>query len=153
MVMDERRLLNLKVVYGFALAFIALTIISSSFIMQYAIKRNGGDSRVINLSGRQRMLSQRLTKCVLALERLPAGEEKSRREQEIIKSFTDWKAAHLGLQFGDEKLGLPKRKTPRRFASSLPRWNPFIRPWSRASTVFSPRGPHPILPLPAPPPT
>ena len=110
MVMDERRLLNLKVVYGFALAFIALTILSSSFIMQYAIKRNGGDSRVINLSGRQRMLSQRLTKCVLALERLPPGAERTRREQEIVKSFTDWKAAHLGLQHGDQKLGLPTRE-------------------------------------------
>lgn len=32
--MNERWLQNLKVVYGFALAFIALTILSSSFIMQ-----------------------------------------------------------------------------------------------------------------------
>lgn len=55
--MDEKRLHKLKLVYGIALSFIALTLLSSSFLMQYDIKRNGGDSRMINLSGRPRMLS------------------------------------------------------------------------------------------------
>jgi len=108
--MDEKRLQHLKVVYGIALASIALTILSSSFMMQYAIRRNAGDSRVINLSGRQRMLSQRLTKCVLALERMTDGEDRTNRLQEVSESFSSWKAAHLGLQRGDEKLGLPARQ-------------------------------------------
>ena len=125
--MDQRHLQNLKVVYGFALALIALTILSSSFVMQYAIKRNGGDSRIINLSGRQRMLSQRLTKCVLALERLSSGPERTRREQEIVKSFTDWKAAHLGLQYGDEKLGLPKRKNTLEIRGLFAEMEPYHR--------------------------
>ncbi|MDD5285491.1 MAG: type IV pili methyl-accepting chemotaxis transducer N-terminal domain-containing protein [Desulfuromonadaceae bacterium] len=106
---DEKKLQRVKVVYGIALAFIALTLISSSLLMQYAIKRNDGDSRVINLSGRQRMLSQRLTKCVLALERTPSSDEQSRRIKEINTSFASWKVVDLGLQYGDEKLGLPQR--------------------------------------------
>ena len=108
--MDARKLQRLKIVYGFALAFIAVTILSSSFVMQYAIRRNGGDSRVINLSGRQRMLSQRLTKCVLALEMETSDAARQARWAEIDKSFGDWKAAHKGLQVGDEKLGLPARE-------------------------------------------
>ncbi len=108
--MDERRLQRLKVVYGVALACIALTILSSFLVMQYAIRRNAGDSRVINLSGRQRMLSQRLTKCVLALEQMTDGENPTNRIKEISESFAAWKTAHLGLQHGDEKLGLPARQ-------------------------------------------
>jgi hypothetical protein len=66
-------------------------------MMQYAIQRNGGDSRVINLSGRKRMLSQRLTKCVLALER-PVAAGQTNRLPEVAESFGAWKAAHLGRQ-------------------------------------------------------
>jgi hypothetical protein len=108
--MDEKRLHNLKLIYGIALAFIALTLISSSFLMQYAIKRNGGDSRVINLSGRQRMLSQRLTKCVLALERSPSVDKRASLAMEITTSFESWKTVHLGLQRGNDTLGLPQRE-------------------------------------------
>jgi signal transduction histidine kinase/CheY-like chemotaxis protein len=108
--MNEKRLHNLKVVYGFALAFIALTLLSSSFLMQYAIKRNGGDSRVINLAGRQRMLSQRLTKCVFALEHMATPAERTLCVTELADSFASWKKAHAGLQHGDDTLGLPKRE-------------------------------------------
>ena len=108
--MNERQLLRLKSVYGVALAFIALTLLSSSFMMQYAIHRTGGDSRVINLSGRQRMLSQRLTKCVLTLERMSADGDRTSLLKEVSESFAAWKEAHLGLQYGNEKLGLQSRK-------------------------------------------
>jgi signal transduction histidine kinase len=111
--LEEKRINKLKLVYGIALSFIALTLLASSLLMQYAIKRNGGDSRVINLSGRQRMLSQRLTKCVLALERQPSPAASAQRGKELAESFTSWKAAHLGLQRGDAKLGLPQRDNSR----------------------------------------
>jgi signal transduction histidine kinase/DNA-binding response OmpR family regulator len=124
-IMDEKRLQRLKVVYGIALACIALTILSSSFMMQYAIKRNSGDSRVINLSGRQRMLSQRLTKCVLALERRPEGAGRTNRLQEVCESFAAWQAAHLGLQQGDAKLGLPARQNSPAVAALFAELEPF----------------------------
>ncbi|MCY2992917.1 MAG: response regulator [Planctomycetota bacterium] len=108
--LSRRQLLRLKVVYGVALAFIAVTILSSSLLMLYALERNRGDSRVINLSGRQRMLSQRLTKCVLALERDPSAAATAGRPKEIGKSLQDWMAAHAGLQYGNPDLGLPTRK-------------------------------------------
>ena len=80
--MNEKRLQQLKVIYGLALALIALTIISSFFIMQYAIQRSSSDSRIVNLAGRQRMLSQRLAKCVLAMEHMADGKEKTDRLKE-----------------------------------------------------------------------
>ena len=107
--MTGNRLRRLKVVYGFALAVVAIVILSSSFLMQYAMQRNDGDSRIINLSGRQRMLSQRLTKCVLALPYARTAEERGSRIEEIAVSFRDWRKAHAGLQHGDLALGLPAR--------------------------------------------
>ena len=124
--MNEKRLHNLKLVYGIALAFIALTLLSSSFLMQYAIRSNGGDSRVINLSGRQRMLSQRLTKCVLALERPTFQGVQNQRVKELTESFASWKAAHLGLQRGDEKLGLPQRENSAEIRSLFAEMEPFF---------------------------
>ena len=108
--MTEKSIQQLKKIYGIALGLIALTILSSSGVLEYAIQRNVGDSRIINLAGRQRMLSQRLTKCVLTLDRMPAGANPTNRLNEITVSLAAWKKAHLGLQHGDEKLGLPVRQ-------------------------------------------
>ena len=131
-IMNEYQLNRLKIVYGIALSIIAMTIISSSCLMLYTIKRNGGESRVINLSGRQRMLSQRITKCVLALERTSSPAERSLRSVEVVESFTAWKTAHAGLQFGDEKLGLPRRENSPEIKKLFAEIAPFQREMVRA---------------------
>jgi PAS domain S-box-containing protein len=131
-VINEYQLNRLKIVYGIALSIIAITIISSSCLMMYSIKRNGRESRVINLSGRQRMLSQRITKCVLALERTSSPAERSLRSAELVESFTAWKTAHAGLQFGDEKLGLPRRENSPQIKKLFAEIAPFHREMVRA---------------------
>ena len=108
--MDKNKLHKLKVLYGIALSIIALTLISSFFLMQYSISYSKNDSRVINLSGRQRMLSQRLAKSVLAFEDAQNPAERSLRKEEIVRSLKDLMAAHKGLQYGDENLELPRRQ-------------------------------------------
>ena len=122
---EENRLQRLKLIYGIALAFIALTILSSSFLMQHVIKHNTGDSRVINLSGRQRMLSQRLTKCILTLEKQASPDEVAQLKKELIESFSSWKAAHAGLQHGDEKQELPKRENSPEICALFNEMEPF----------------------------
>jgi signal transduction histidine kinase len=108
--MKEIRLQRLKVIYGIALAFIALTMLSSFLVMQHAIQLNAGDARVINLSGRQRMLSQRLTKCVLALNGTAKDEARGSWLREISESLDAWNEVQLGLQHGDKKEGLLARR-------------------------------------------
>ncbi|MEI8233207.1 MAG: PAS domain S-box protein [Verrucomicrobiota bacterium] len=105
--MKANCLKQLQVLYGLALTFIALTLLSSSCLMQFAIQQSGCASRVINLSGRQRMLSQHLTKCVQDLENMADGGERTKRLSEVSESFASWKEVHWGLQHGDKKLGLP----------------------------------------------
>lgn len=107
--MDKKKIQNLKVIYGIALVFIGLTVFLSALLMHNAIKRNQADSRVVNLSGRQRMLSQRITKGVLALAYTKDPEEQQRQLAILSKSLRDIQKVQLGLQYGDPKLGLPVR--------------------------------------------
>ncbi len=70
------------------------------------------DSRVINIAGRQRMFSQRLAKTALLLSSPSTTGERRRElldtEPEILAL---WRRCHLGLQRGDEELGLPGRNS------------------------------------------
>ena len=124
---NEKRLHSLKLVFGVAIAFIALTLLASSLMMLYAIKSNGGDSRVIKLSGCQRMLSQQMTKCVIALGRSTFQGVRGERIKELTESFVAWKAAHLGLQRGDEELGLPQQKNSPEIRELFAEMEPFCR--------------------------
>jgi hypothetical protein len=101
-----KRLFRLRIIYALALTFIAFILIFSSLLMQYALKSNSGDSRMINLSGRQRMLSQRLTKSMLIIEKDITKAIVQGRQKELETSLKDWMIAHEGLQHGDNKIGL-----------------------------------------------
>ncbi|MEI6259409.1 MAG: response regulator [Deltaproteobacteria bacterium] len=129
---NEKLVHHFKLIYGIAFTFIALTILSSSLMMQYSIQLNGGDSRVINLSGRQRMLSQRLTKCILALGYVTEDEDQPNKIEEITESFASWNMAHLGLQYGNEKLGLPTRRNSAEVTALFAEMEPFHAAMSKA---------------------
>ena len=63
--------------YIFALLTIAATVILSQLLIQFNLKNQLSDSRIINTSGKQRMLSQKLVKEILILNYL---EELSYKE-------------------------------------------------------------------------
>jgi C4-dicarboxylate-specific signal transduction histidine kinase len=108
--MLDKKIKHIKIFYGLALSLVALTLISSSFLVQRIARDNSSDSRRINIAGRQRMLSQRLVKCVLALHHAPSLSKQNSYLKEIESSLQSWQAAHVGLQQGDERLGLPYQK-------------------------------------------
>ncbi len=74
------------------------------------ISRQQSDAIVINLAGRQRMLSQFLAKESLELLYFPANTTQDRSE--LAERATLWRRSHFGLQFGDEGLGLPGNNSP-----------------------------------------
>ena len=53
---------NLRRLYIFALLTIAITILLSQLVIRYNLTSQLSDSKIINISGKQRMLSQKLTK-------------------------------------------------------------------------------------------
>ncbi|MGE4290710.1 MAG: response regulator [Desulfovibrio sp.] len=103
----EKNIHRVKWIYATALAFVALMLVISSLLLQDAIRTENSDARIINLSGRQRMLSQRLTKCVLALGHVGGDRERERYMEEMRQALADWTEAQAGLQRGDQRLGLP----------------------------------------------
>ena len=98
---------NLTVRYLIALSLIALLSISASVLIRTAIYKQTSDAPVINFSGRQRMLSQKLTKEILLLTLAPSLEMKEHYRGELEETAANLSRVHNGLQHGDEALGLP----------------------------------------------
>ncbi len=93
--------------YVLALSSIAILSITGQVLIQFSLIKQSHDSRVINIAGRQRMLSQRLTKAALVIH---FDREKSQLQERIneLGFVVDlWERSHRGLQFGNEELGLP----------------------------------------------
>ncbi len=103
------KLTRIKRSYALAFSFIATTLVASFLVTGQAIERNSGDARVINLSGRQRMLSQRLVKDALALARQHHAAPGDHLYVELRTSLAAWERSHDGLQYGAPELGLPSR--------------------------------------------
>lgn len=107
-VLDNKIFLKLRRLYVFALLSIAFIIIVSQVVVQHHINTQINDSRVINIAGRQRMLSQRLTKEILLLKDHDISFERQEKINDIKKTYKVWVASHKGLQNGSEVLNLPK---------------------------------------------
>lgn len=93
--------------YLLALSLIALLVICSQGLIQYALIDQEDDSRVVNIAGRQRMLSQRISKCALIVERTGDIEYK----EELRAAVALWAMSHDGLQNGNQTLGLSGRNS------------------------------------------
>jgi two-component system sensor kinase FixL len=98
--------------YRVALALVALLVLLNQILVQPPLLQLETDAPVINVAGRQRMLSQRLAKGALALD--AAADEGSRRRYraELEQVVRLWTASHDGLRQGDRGLSLPGRNSP-----------------------------------------
>ena len=82
--------------YVMALTVIAVLTISGLFFIKQTINDHNDDGRVLNVAGRQRMLSQRLTKLVLLdLQQIPASDTVS-----FDSLLHVWTRVHTELQTG-----------------------------------------------------
>jgi signal transduction histidine kinase len=98
--------------YLIALTAIALLAICGQVLVQFALVQQSGDARVINIAGRQRMLSQKLSKASLAIEVATTATERVRRTKELETVIGLWSTSHEGLQQGSEKLSLSGNNSP-----------------------------------------
>lgn len=93
--------------YITALCIIAFLVIFSQSMIQYTIIRQEDDSRIVNIAGRQRMLSQRINKAAFGLYIDTSEGDRERYSSELALSLELWDKSHKGLQYGDAELGLP----------------------------------------------
>jgi signal transduction histidine kinase/CheY-like chemotaxis protein len=90
---------RLTVLYVVALSAIALLTIVGQWSVQRSLARQHRTSTVINVAGRQRMLSQKITKTALLWEKAPQAE-RAELQAELKHSFDEWQRAHEALQSG-----------------------------------------------------
>ena len=93
--------------YLVALSLIALLTLLSQWIVQHTLADQEYDSRVVNIAGRQRMLSQRITKAALYLSTSQSEADRLAAQRQIESALALWRQSHTGLRLGDASLGLP----------------------------------------------
>ena len=93
--------------YIVALSLIALLTIASQIVVQYLIADQVHDSRVVNIAGRQRMLSQKISKTIFYISSTASAESASRYRDQLSEALGLWQRSHRGLQDGDREMGLP----------------------------------------------
>lgn len=102
---------KLTLLYVTALTSIAVMSIVGQALIQTSLARQRHDSHVVNIAGRQRMLSQKLAKNALALDSTSDPLSRDVRRRELGEVVALWERSHLGLQLGDEALQLPGENT------------------------------------------
>ena len=95
---------NNSSLYITILSIIFFLILSILGLINLAINTKNSDARVINISGRQRMLSQSITKGILISE---VNSKNNDNLDKLRKSLTEFKIAHEGLQHGNDSLKIP----------------------------------------------
>ncbi|HMV32422.1 MAG TPA: type IV pili methyl-accepting chemotaxis transducer N-terminal domain-containing protein, partial [Gemmatimonadales bacterium] len=101
---------RLRTGYLIAMLVIAGSLIAAGVTMERALVRAASDSRVMNLAGRQRMLSQRVSAAALGL--VQSGEAGRWDRVAVLRTaLADLVRVQHGLQFGDAELGLPGKPT------------------------------------------
>ena len=107
---DKITFKNLRRLYFFALWTIAITIILSQVLVQYNLKQQLSDSKIINISGKQRMLSQKIVKEVLILHYV--SDTTSQKQISHLKNVLSlWKNNQNSLENGSDSLAFPKEKS------------------------------------------
>ena len=105
--LDQRTFGKLSRLYIIALSTIALSVIVSNLSVRQHLKAQQSDSTVINVAGRQRMLSQKLTKEILLLATSKSPEASLVIKNRLKQTLSLWQLSHNALQKGDAALGLP----------------------------------------------
>ena len=102
---------NLRRLYLFALLTIAFTVLLSQLLIQYNLNSQLSDSKIINISGKQRMLSQKLTKEILILNFYADTTNRKQEITRINEIIKLWKFNQYALENGNDSLGFPKEKS------------------------------------------
>jgi two-component system, NarL family, sensor histidine kinase DegS len=129
-IVDIVKFKKLRRLYIFALLTIAITVILSQILIQFNLNSQLSDSRIINSSGKQRFLSQKLTKEILILNFVTTTEDSPAQISKINKIIDIWKSNHIALEYGNDSLGFPKEKSKeisRLYQSLNPNFNAILK--------------------------
>ncbi|MGB5418817.1 ATP-binding protein [Algibacter sp.] len=145
--LDQRTFDKLRRLYIIALSTIALSVIVSQILIRAHLSGQESDSKVINVAGRQRMLSQKLTKEIVSLSAETNQENRLLLKNKIKETLHIWELSHNALQNGHDSLGLPN-KTSKNVSAKFSLLNPVFDTISFASkSIIKKIENNPPLPL------
>ena len=105
--------MNIRQKYFLFIGLLLASVGCTQAVIQYSISIQKQDARVINISGRQRMLSQNISKNALLVKTKLENQEDAQVEQKNLKALTqEWQKAHYALKFRDKKSGLKGKNSP-----------------------------------------
>ncbi|MDV7137310.1 type IV pili methyl-accepting chemotaxis transducer N-terminal domain-containing protein [Maribacter sp. TH_r10] len=110
--LDSATFVRIRKWYLLALAGIAITIIIAQILIQLHLNSQLDDSRVINVAGRQRAYSQKLTKEALLLKDAFEIDNPDLIVSELQRTLEVWKTSHRGLIEGNRSMNLPLEDDP-----------------------------------------
>lgn len=102
---------RLGTLYVLALSTIATIIILGQILVQNFLKDQFYDSRVINVAGRQRMLSQNISKQSLLLEKSKSKTDREKFYKEFKYIVYLWRTSQEGLLYGNDSMNLPGKNS------------------------------------------
>lgn len=108
---DTSTIRRLRVTYIAALSLIAVCLMVFAGAMLNIIPSQNDDAHVVNISGRQRMLSQRLFKVLLLMSDERDSTSRRRYQAEIADLVIQWEEAHRYLRGGDSTRPLERSDT------------------------------------------
>lgn len=109
--LDQHTFDRLSRLYIIALSTIAFSVVISQFLVRKHLNDQQSDSSIINVAGRQRMLSQKLTKEILSLSTEDSLSERIKLKENVKKTLKLWTLSHNALQNGNDSLGLPGKNS------------------------------------------
>ncbi len=98
--------------YFVSLGAISVVAILGTLLVQYQGRNSQSDARVVNIAGRQRMLSQAIAKDALLLSRSTDASERLRLAEDLRGVVATWAQSHSALIEGDLELGVPGTSDP-----------------------------------------
>lgn len=101
---------KLRIYYLLALSTIALSIVLGQFLVQKHLREQESDARIVNLAGRQRMLSQQISKLALRLNEINSQEGRLHLLDELKTANKEWDRNNRSLRYGNDSLALPINK-------------------------------------------
>lgn len=104
---DHQFIRSLASRYVIALLLIASSILTSYFIIGNSVESQRSDAVVINLAGRQRMLSQKIAKDALLLLNRRDSSSSTSNTFQLEMDYAEWTYAHEALMSGNDSLGIP----------------------------------------------
>lgn len=102
---------QLTVRYFLSLGTISVLAILGTLLVQHQGRQSQSDARVINIAGRQRMLSQAIAKDAVLLSH-STDAERQLLADDIRSLDALWERSHFALTDGDPWLGVPATNSP-----------------------------------------